>query len=256
MPPPTATPSASSAPTRTARRKRLLVTGPFALSVGFLTWIITFAAALRILPNPAMHPKPVWTAASGTPPDDRFSILMFPVTGSVPLFDNPDGVQSGQLLQRALANTVAEVESAGWVSVPEPAGLTYTRFADLSFFPPPGQEKPLLDALAKSLQARAGDPWITVALERKTIPNGERFTAKIHTDDYHCDSTYAVINGQATPEQFVIVSGKRVGFTALPLLFISALVAAIAAVVVICLVLRTRNRKAATGTSKSNHKPT
>lgn len=199
--------------------------------IGLSTFLVVFGALILLWPNATMHPKPTWTAASGAPPDDRFfRILMFPVNGSAPLFDKPDGVQTPQLLQRAVANTAAEVEFGGWISIADPAGERWARFADLTFIPPPSQEKPLLDALAQSLRARTGDRWVTVALTTEPIPSGLRLTAKIHGDDHHQHSTYTVINGRAAPEQLVLIKGAAVGLSGFPIMIISALVALICAV--------------------------
>lgn len=135
--------------------------------VATAVWLIAFLVPMNLY---VMKPREWWNAASGQPvPSGRFFYLMFPATTSTPLFDAPDGKEIG-VLQRALGNSHAEIQSSAWIAVPSTRESAWVRKSDLAYLPPPNATRDYVSAYQESLQARDPAGFWRASLNTDTAP--------------------------------------------------------------------------------------
>lgn len=160
-----------------------------------LVAVVVGVAMAFAMPRPAIEPAIQWTAGSGVPPPQDFRVLMFPARAGI-AYAAPDGTTAA--LDRAMANTLAELEQES-ITLRLPGGRSgLVARADLGLIPPPDAE-PLFEAwkrawAERNSDARPAQTWVRtetaggsteVLLQISTA--GETVRWRYRTDGVHVE---------------------------------------------------------------------
>ncbi len=161
----------------------------------------------------ATRASPTWSASRGQPIPADFLYLMYPATDSTPLFDAPEGRETG-ILSRAVMNTHTELGQE-WIEVNTPAGQLHVRRSDLRFTPRMGDPGPWLAAYhAANTNSDLSSVSVTYS---DTSHNGSTETLaalRVRVGDNHRSKfVYRIIGDAATPLEMVRTNGVAAGLT-------------------------------------------
>lgn len=161
-----------------------------------------------------LHMRPAWTASSGDPVPPAFKYAMFPVRDGVVLYDAPNGAPVGTL-DRAVANSQAEIESGGWIRVVSSPSDRWVPLTELAYLPPSGSRVDYFKSFAEVYHEQIEDGSGRAALAMTSRTSGSvRITlrlAQAQEDDLQL-YVYEVSQGGATPVEMYTIDGIRVGF--------------------------------------------
>lgn len=178
-------------PIRSSPLGRLVIGFALAL-LAIFAWIATFRLMDSLL---SRDPFPEWTSASSEPAPADFLYLMYPKDAAVPIFDAPDGAQTG-VLARAMGNSHEEL-GRGWIALGNRAA--WVRRRDLVFLPPPAPGKPV-DWDETYREAMGDSLWHAWTESRRGPAGSTIVTFHVRPDDDHVEEyEYKVAGGAATP---------------------------------------------------------
>jgi|GEM_PF-6410958 len=167
-------------------------------------WPATLAAALISLGaglsaaflSPGPKPRVIWDASSGVGAPNEFLFLMVPASPLVALYDAPGGVRIG-VLDRAMLNTLGEVQQGAWFSLGGRTPRPFVSATDLRF----AESDADLPWLAALNEAMKSEPIIEFARSVRVAfePHADRVGVVVSVDLGRRTEIYAyeVVAGRA-----------------------------------------------------------
>lgn len=181
--------------------------------LGLLPTFVLLASVMSVMfyscSGPVV-PRVVWSTGSTATAPDGFTYLQFPISDAIKMLDAPDGAAQG-VLARALANTVGESRTPGWVTVGD-GGVV--RESELAFEPPASTSVAYIENYERRLRQKTGDRAATVSWSVDRSAGSPAYRLVRHFDDSIDMYEYAVSAGAVVPLKYSVVHGAAVGFDA------------------------------------------
>lgn len=165
---------------------------PPVLAIGVFVSIVFGAMAW---PKPRVE-KVRWSAASSKPIPDDFRYLMAPGTTPCRLYDAA-GVKLAATLDRALANSEAELRGGDLIPVPIVAGNHFVNRADLRFVDGSAADQPFIDRWIAAVRALSSGEPTTASFQTEVVNGQTLYTVKLADSSKYLKWVYSL--GPAGP---------------------------------------------------------